>query len=232
MTRLIFDAARAGRMASTRLVMLPAAYSGPEDFVREGFANAVRARALDIDLAFAAFELEEVTDGRAAKRLHTELILPARDSGCAVWLGGISLGGYLALACAERCAADLAGVCLFAPYLGSHLVTGEIVRARGVEGWMPEPRAAGDDEEQRVWRFIKAVRAGPLAVHLGFGREDRFAPRHRLMAAALAPQDVDIVSGGHDWATWQRLWERFLDSRLALWRRTGLEGTSPPGAVR
>jgi pimeloyl-ACP methyl ester carboxylesterase len=209
-----FDAARAGRIAPYRLVMLPAAYSGPDDFLRAGFVRAARERQLDIDLVFASVELAEVTGGTALTRIRQELIQPARAAGCTVWLGGISLGGYLALCCAERNAGELAGLCVFAPYLGSHIVTSEIARAGGLEGWEHGP-LAGDDEERRMWRFIKGLRSGALAVHLGLGSEDRFAPRHRLMAAALAPQDVDVVSGGHDWSTWGRLWERFLDARLA-----------------
>jgi pimeloyl-ACP methyl ester carboxylesterase len=214
MTRTIFDAACAGYTAPTRLVLLPAAYSAPDDFVREGFVSAVRERRLELDLAFPAVELQHVTDHTALARLRAELILPARALGCAVWLGGISLGGYLALCYAAQHPAELAGLCVFAPYLGSHIVTAEIERARGVEGWQP-PEPAHEDDERRVWGFIKTLRSGALPVHLGLGREDRFAGRHRLMAAALEPQNVDIVPGGHDWPTWRRLWERFLDARLA-----------------
>ena len=212
--QIIFDAARAGSFAPHRVVMLPAAYTGPEDFVRAGFIDAARRRSLNVDLVFAGIELAEVTDRSAFARIGEQLIQPAQADGCALWLGGISLGGYLALCCAERHADELAGLCVFAPYLGSHIVTAEIARAGGLAGWSPD-ELAGDDDERRVWRFIKTLRASPLAVHLGLGNEDRFAPRHRLMAAALAAQDVDAVSGGHDWPTWRRLWERFLDARLA-----------------
>lgn len=210
----IFDPAGRDRTAPTRLIMLPAAYSGPGDFVQAGFVQAARARRLDVDLVFAGFGLEEVTGRSVVGRLHEELILPARALGSAVWLGGISLGGYLALCCAERHAEDLAGLCLFAPYLGSHIVTGEIERARGVAGWQPAA-LADDDDERRIWRFIKTLRGGRLPVHLGLGREDRFGARHRLMAAALVAENVDTVAGGHDWPTWLKLWERFLEARLA-----------------
>jgi enterochelin esterase-like enzyme len=205
--------ARAGAIAPLRVVMLPPAYSGPDDFVRAGFVAAVRERSLEVDLVFAAVELAEVTARTVVPRIRRQLIQPALADGCAVWLGGISLGGYLALCCAERHPGELAGLCAFAPYLGSHIVTGEIVRAGGVATWEPR-ELSDDDDEQRLWRFIKTLRMGPLPVHLGLGSEDRFAGRHRLMAAALAAQDVDAVSGGHDWPTWQRLWERFLDTRL------------------
>ena len=209
----LIETANAGRTAPTCVVMLPAAYSAPSDFVQHGFVSAVRERSLDVDLVFAGFGLEEMIDRSLFSRLREGLILPARARGCAVWLGGISLGGYVALCCAERHPRELAGLCLFAPYLGSHLVTAEIERAHGVEGWMPAVRE--DDDERRIWRFIRGLREGPLPVHLGLGREDRFAGRHRLIAAALPLHNVDTVAGGHDWPTWRRLWDRFLDARLS-----------------
>src|SRR2546429_9927657 len=58
--RTILQAAHIGQAASIRVVMLPAAYSRPEDFVREGFVEAVRARALAVGLVFAAPGLPQV----------------------------------------------------------------------------------------------------------------------------------------------------------------------------
>jgi len=202
-----------GAVARVSIVMLPAAYAAAADFVRAGFAAAVRARRLAIDLAFVAPELRHATDRAPLAQLRDEVIAPARAQGVAVWLGGISLGGYLALCYAARHADELAGLCLFAPYLGSHLITGEIERAGGLDAWRPGEPAA-DDEERRVWCFIARARCGPLPIHLGLGREDRFARRHRLLAAALAGRPVDSVPGGHDWPTWHRLWENFLDARF------------------
>jgi pimeloyl-ACP methyl ester carboxylesterase len=214
MIRSIADAAHPGSRAPTLIVMLPPAYSGPEDFVRAGFVAAARERRLEVDLAFAALELRHVADRAALTELWQELLSPARAEGRAVWLGGISFGAFLALSCAERHPGELAGVCVLAPWLGTHLITGEIARASDVQAWEAgEP--AEDDEERRVWRFIKTHASRALPIHLGIGSDDRFAGRHRLMAAALGPDAVDIVPGGHDWPTWRRLWERFLDLRLA-----------------
>ena len=211
--RTLTDAAHPGRPAATRIVMLPAAYSSAEDFVREGFASAVRARGLDIDLVFTPLQLEHVTDRSVLGRVHREIVQPARAQHAAVWLGGISLGAYIALCYAAEHARELTGLCLFAPYLGSHIITGEIERAGGARAW-DAGAVAADDEERRVWRFIKQ-RPAALALHLGLGREDRFAPRHRLLAQVLPAQAVDCVPGGHDWPTWGRLWENFLDARFA-----------------
>lgn len=209
----IFEPARSGRVAPIRMLMLPAAYTAPEDFVREGFAAAVRGRGIDLDLLFAQPALAHLTDHSMADELHRELILPARALGVALWLGGISLGGFMALRCAAQYPQDLAGLCLFAPYLGSHIMTGEIARARGAHAWEPGETAADDDERQ-VWRFIKTRDPKAMPIHLGLAREDRFADRHQLLAAALPAGDVEWLSGAHDWPTWRRLWENFLDRRF------------------
>jgi len=212
-TRALLEPARPGRAASQRVLLLPPAYSQPEDFLREGFAEPVRARGLDLDLVLIELRLQSVTDRSVLAEL-ARLVVAARTAGCVtLWLGGISLGGYIALACAERHWPELDGLCLFAPYLGSHIVTEEIERAGGVAGWEPGAIPA-EDEERRIWGFIKRQARGGLPIHLGLGRDDRFGARHRTLAAALAAESVDEVPGGHEWPVWRRLWERFLDARI------------------
>jgi pimeloyl-ACP methyl ester carboxylesterase len=207
---VVLDLARAGSTARVRIVMLPPAYAAAGDFVRAGFVSAVRARGLAIDLVFADLEARHVTDASLTAQVW-ELIDATRLHGTRVWLGGISLGGYIALCAAQCDPGALAGLCLLAPYLGSHIVTSEVARA-GLAAWKPAPLAA-DDDERRIWRFIQERPAG-LPIHLGLGREDRFAERHRVLADSLLAAEVDTVPGGHDWPTWHRLWENFLDARF------------------
>jgi enterochelin esterase-like enzyme len=214
--RAIFEPARpGGSPGSRRMLLLHAAYASPVEFLREGFAAAVRARGLDLDLVLPELELHTVLDRSVLPALRTELILPARAAGCReVWLGGISLGGYIALACAARHPEDIDGLCLLAPYLGSHIVTGEIERAGGVQAWQPGEPAETDDE-RHIWQFIRSRgTAGAPPIHLGMGEQDRFAARHRLLAAALPPTQVASVPGGHDWPAWRKLWEHFLDTAM------------------
>src|SRR5262249_61886835 len=174
----LIEPAHVGRTAPVRVLMLPAAYAGPADFLQHGFVRAVRDRSLEVDLVFAGFELQEVSDGSLFRRLREEILLPADALGCTVWMGGISLGGYLALGYAERYPRELAGLCLFAPYLGSHLVTSEIERANGLGNWQagefPE-----EDEERRGWGLICTLPRGALPLPPRLGREGRF-PRGRL----------------------------------------------------
>jgi hypothetical protein len=232
--REIFAAPPRRPPARVRVALLAGAYQAPEEFVRAGFAEAVRARGLAVDLSFIDVELDVLTDRAALVRLREEVVLPARAGGYGrIWLGGISLGGYIALDYAS-CAAAFAGaaidgICLLAPYLGNRMVIAEIARAGGLAAWEPGALAESD-EERRIWRFIKQCGSptpggsttpggSPTpggssrpAVYLGYGREDRFAQAQALLGTALSAQNVDVVPGGHDWPTWQRLWENFLDS--------------------
>ena len=212
--RIVLEPATTEGIAATRVLLLPAAYTTPDDFLREGFVKAARDRALPVDLVFVELKVQHLTDRTILRRLRHEVVLPARALGCrSIWLGGISIGGFVALAYAERYPEEIDGLCLLAPYLGNHIVTGEIERANGVHEWTPGELAA-DDDERRIWRFIKEHRARPSPLHLGFGRDDRFADSHRMMASALAPECVDVVPGGHEWPVWRQLWENFLDARF------------------
>jgi pimeloyl-ACP methyl ester carboxylesterase len=216
--RELFVPSRPDRIASTRLVMLPGAYQTLEEFAAQGFAEALQRRGIAADIAFVDVEFANLTDRSALALLQQRVIEPARSAGCcSLWLGGISLGGYIALQyAAERTHernAGVDGLCLLAPYLGNRMVIAEIDRAGGLEAWRAQ-KLAPIEEERRIWRFIGTLRESRLNCHLGYGRADRFAAAHALMATALPSCDVDVVAGGHDWPTWLRLWENFLDSRL------------------
>ena len=210
--RALHEAAHPGRPAGMLVVLLPPAHAEPEDFVAAGFAQAVRERALDVDLTFAALKFGHVTDRSVVERVIREHLEPARARGVPVWLGGISLGGYVALCCAAQEPQGMSGLCLFAPYLGSYLVTSEIQRTGLSQSSGGDQDA--QDEERRLWQFLKTRTPHAPRIYLGLGREDRFGDRHRLLAAALDPGDVDTVPGAHDWPTWRRLWDNFLDARL------------------
>ena len=195
------------------MVWLPGAYHGARDFVAHGFPEAVRTRRLGVDLQFVDLELAHVGDRSAVQKLRDEVVSPARAEGVSVWFGGISLGGLIALCYAASYPDELDGLCLLAPYLGNRMLTGEIARAPGLKEWQPG-ELAETDEERRIWRYIKTRSAASRPLYLGYGRGDRFSAAHELLAATLPADAVDVVDGGHEWLTWVRLWENYLDSRF------------------
>ena len=211
--RSIFCAASAGTRAPTQVIWLPGAYHSAQDFLNEGFARAAARRRVALDLLFVDLEMQHLDDRDTFRRLRSEIVLPARDSGAAVWLAGISLGGLVALDYASSHAGDLDGLCLLAPYLGSRMLINEIAATSGLAGWEPG-ELAETDAERRIWRYIK-TRVDSAKLLLGYGRDDRFFAAHDLLAAALPADWVEVVAGGHQWGTWLKLWEIFLDSHFS-----------------
>ena len=200
-------------MHSIRMIWLPGAFTSSRDFIEAGFAAAVQRRGLALQLTFFDLAFEHLHDRSALQRLRAESVLPARRAGEKVWLAGISLGGMLALdytACHEE---EIDGLYLMSPYLGNRMLTREIAQAPGLARW-EAGELAETDEERRIWRYIKSRGTGAIPLHLGFGKQDRFAPAQRLLAGTLAPAAVNEIDGGHDWRTWSALWENFLDSRV------------------
>jgi pimeloyl-ACP methyl ester carboxylesterase len=210
--RRISCPAREGATAHTRMVWLPGAFHGPENFLDAGFEAEVRRRKLPWDLEFVELALEHLGDRGIVARLAREVAEPARAAGCrTLWIGGISLGGWFALDYAAGGARPWDGLCLLAPYLGSRQLIGEIAATGGLAAWQPGPLAESD-EERRIWRFIQGIGTGGRPIYLGRGRDDRFAAGHELLAQALPDECVDVIEGGHDWPTWFELFRRFLDS--------------------
>jgi pimeloyl-ACP methyl ester carboxylesterase len=210
--RRILSAAEPGAVAPTQMIWLPGAYHSAQDFVNEGFPDAVRNRRIPLDLTFVDLEMQHLDDRETLERLRCEIVLPAFESGASVWLGGISLGGLVALDYASSYSDEFAGLCLLAPYLGNRMLTREIAAAPGLLAWEPKELAEAD-AERRIWRYIKR-RPDSRVLYLGFGQDDRFSAAHRLLAGALPADSVDVVAGGHEWRTWTTLWENFLDSRF------------------
>jgi pimeloyl-ACP methyl ester carboxylesterase len=210
--RSILRTAAPGTTAATRMVWLPGAYHGAQHFLEAGFPEAVLERQIPLDLMFVDLDMRHLDDREALNQLRCEIVLPALEAGISVWLAGISLGGLIALDFASSYPDRLQGLCLLAPYLGNRMLLNEIAAAGGLEAWDPG-ELAEQDGERRIWRYLKAAsEARPL--YLGYGREDRFAAAHGLLARELPPGAVDVIGGGHEWRTWTKLWENFLDSRF------------------
>ena len=213
--RSIFVPAQFTAVAPTRMAWLPGAYHAAQEFSAAGFGEAARTRRLHLDLIFVDLEMTHVGDRSPLERLRSDIVLPARAAGISIWLSGISLGGLFALDYAATYPGEIDGMCLLAPYLGNRILTTEIAQAPGLAAWQPGVLAE-TDEERRIWSHLKSRRSDSRPLYLGFGQGDRFSAAHELLAATLPAEGVDVIPGGHDWPTWSRLWENFLDSRLIL----------------
>ena len=207
----ILSEANPGTAAPALMIWLPGAYHSAQHFLDAGFPEAVRERRIALDLMFVDLKMQHLNDREALSRLRSEIVLPAIGSGASVWLAGISLGGMIALDLGSSHPDELDGLCLLAPYLGNRILLEEIASA-GLDAWEPG-QLAETDAERRIWRHLKAG-GDSRPIYLGYGQEDRFSAAHRLLARLLPAEAVNVIGGGHDWPTWTRLWESFLDSRF------------------
>jgi len=213
---VIHDDRACAAQAPVLLVLLPGANMAPEELLREGFVAAVRQRRLAVDVAVAGAHLGYVQDGSVLQRLRIDLIAPARAQGYRrIWLAGISLGGFLAMAYSLRHPGEIEGLVTLAPYLGRRPLVQAIADAGGPAAWRGTTRPRGaDDLDHELWSWLSAPPPGAPPLYLAYGKEDRFAPAHRLMASTLPPTHVATAPGGHDWAPWRALWSQWLDRGL------------------
>lgn len=195
-------------------VLLPGRRSGPEEFAKAGFASAVAARRLALDLVAVDAHLGYYRDRSVVERLHLDVVAPARAAGYdTIWLVGSSLGGIGGLLYLKHYPEDLAGVFVLAPYLGPEEVIDEIAAAGGPARWRPPTRVDDGDVGRELWSWLAPWLAGEqkIPLHLGWGTADAFDRANRLLASALPEERVYTHPGGHDWKVWESLWETFLD---------------------
>ena len=212
--RVLQDRARPDRRAPALLVLLPGALQQPEQLLAQGFVEDVRHRGLALDMMLADPGLGfigEASDSSATQRLEA-LLAPERTHYPTIWLAGISLGGFMAMAHAARHPHGAQGLCLLSPYPGNRLLTNAIVAAGGPAAWAAAAAVDHGDDEQHVWRWLARDGASTMPqLHFGYAAQDRFAAGQRLMAGMLPPAQVDVIDGDHDWPTWRVLWNNFLD---------------------
>ena len=198
--------------AAGLLVLLPGAYMKAQDFETHDFIGAVRRRSCPLDIVAVETGMDSYLDNDIVERIHDEIIAPAVAAGTkAIWLAGISLGAMGALLYARRHAGDIAGLLLLSPFIGSRGIVAQIERAGGIRRWTP---AAGEAPtiEQDLLLWLRSHDQEP-PIRLAYGRDDRYAAAHRLIADLLPPERVIVGEGGHDWPTWEALWGRMLDAR-------------------
>lgn len=218
----------------TLAILLPGAYDTPDDFLREGFVIAVRERQLPVDLQLVDAHLGYYGDRSVIDRLRQDVVLPARQAGYRrIWLVGISLGGFGALAYAMDHSSEVDGLFLLAPYLGTRGIQKEIAASGDLLRWQPGA-AATDEDERRLWLWLAQRATGSTAAQppmwQGYGRDDRFAPAHRLLATALPAAHSQELPGGHDWTVWRALWDAFLDRGIIAAATAGTPTAPPCGA--
>jgi pimeloyl-ACP methyl ester carboxylesterase len=202
-------------------------------FDKEGFVEAVRRRGLPVDMISVDAHVGYYMNATIVTRLREDVIGPARAKGYEhIWLIGNSLGGFGSLSYARQHPSDISGIVLLGPYVGDRPIIKEIRNAGGLLRWEPGavPLKTREDDEKHMWIWLKEysqqgqLRAGDKdcpkkqgcvpKIYLGYGTYDRFTYAQDLLASLLPPEQVIAIDGGHDWSTWKKLWDRFLDQNI------------------
>jgi pimeloyl-ACP methyl ester carboxylesterase len=209
--RYVVDEAHPARCA---VVFMPGFWDDDRGFIDHGFVDALRTRRLDVDTVSAAATFGYYLDRTILVRLREDVMRPLRARGYKeIWIVGISMGGFGTVLLARDQSPYIAGMVLFAPYLGKDSVLHEINRAGGLARWNPE-RAPPDDDRD-LWRYLQSVTrtpGGAPEVFLGAGDQDSHRTVEPHPLAQAIPDDHRFhTPGGHDWGPWEVLWADFLD---------------------
>lgn len=206
----------AGNDSRCLVVFLPGRGDVPEDYVRNGFGEALRQAGSQCDMVGVDAHMGYYFEGSIVERLEQDVIGPARARGVErVWLVGISLGGLGSLLYAREHPEGIAGIVLLSPFLGTEDVTSEVAAAGGLRSWKP-PQSPGERDFRGVWDWLQgyapenggAANRPPL--YLAYGARDRFAEVDAMLAEVLPKDRVFTLPGHHTWRTWRRLWAAVL----------------------
>ena len=211
-TRPIPSAAYPAPQHAHRLVvMLPGVGDNLEGLQRRNVAHLIQNQWPDADVILTGLTLPFYKQGRAAQRLHDEVIAPAsiRDSSRELWLAGISLGGMGALLYDRKYPDEATGMLLLSPYLGDTDIHKQIRAAGGLAHWNAGPSGDIDANnfQHELWSYLQGWATRPQrsdTVWVAYGASERFRQSIELMTPLLPPDHVIMLPGRHNWDLWQR----------------------------
>lgn len=191
------------------VVVLPGRGDDLAGLRRSGVTEVIQATWPDADVQLVELTLGYYRQGRAAERLHDEVIAPARGSGRyrEVWLVGASMGGMGTLLYERLHPGELDGLVLMAPYLGDRPILREVAAAGGLAQWRPGPEQPIDagNWQRELWRHLQSLQRDPdraRRIWLTYGDRDRLRAAMPLLTPALPPAQVLVRDGGHAWKVW------------------------------
>jgi len=191
------------------VVVLPGRGDGLEGLQRTGIAQAIQAQWPDADVELSGLAIGYYLQGNAIRRLHDEIVMPARKRGYReIWLLGASLGGLGALMYDGQWPGTVDGLVLLAPYLGEKPLLEEIAAAGGIAKWNPGPPPPvinGDNFQHELWRHLQGWSRDPSAarnVWLAYGDQDYLRDTMPSLLPLLSPKHVLVREGRHAWSVW------------------------------
>lgn len=204
----------------TLVIVLPGYGGDATDMKERGIAHAIHTAWPHADVLLGNATFAYYREGNIITRLHEDVVEPARRAGYRrIWIAGASMGGLGALLYEREYPGTLAGIVLFAPFLGDPWVQQEVRLAGGVRSWEPGPLPADvthANVHRQIWKRVRAWAERPeLAkrVWVACGTDDFLRSASQLLATALPDGHFVEEPGGHTWKTWARL-TRSIFSRI------------------
>lgn len=201
--------------AERTVVMLPGIADDLAALQKRQVAALIQKSWPHADVVLAGLTLPFYKQGRAAQRLHDEVIARYRKKQQPLWLAGISLGGMGVLLYDRQYPGDAAGMLLMSPYLGDDAIHQQIRAAGGLAQWNPGPEQSinADNFQHELWRYLKHWRDRPQrtdTVWLAYGADEPFRKPIEMITPMLRPDHVIMLPGKHDWDLWSRAFPALL----------------------
>ncbi|WEN14016.1 alpha/beta hydrolase-fold protein [Rhodanobacter sp. AS-Z3] len=191
------------------VVILPGRGDSLQGLTDTGIAEIIQQSWPDADVLLTGLTMPFYRQGRAAQRLHDEVIEPAqRPAYRQIWLAGISLGGLGALLYDIAYPDQIDGLMLLSPYLGDDAIHQQIRQAGGLAAWQAGPaQPIGPDTFQHeLWRSLQHWSQRPQRARstwLAYGADEPFRQPIELMSPLLPADHVLMLPGKHNWKLWK-----------------------------
>ena len=190
---------------TTLVLLLPGIGDLPNNYVKQGTVKQIiecrpDVNVIGVDLHFGYYKKDIIS-----KRLHDEIIRPAKTAGIKqIWLMGISMGGLGSLIYRQAHPDDIHAVILMAPYLGDR--DDLTLYQQNPE----QARKTVSPKLMRLWDGLKASATDAPPITLAMGDNDSFQKQHRWLAGLIGNNQTVTAPGKHKWKVWKKLWPRAL----------------------
>jgi S-formylglutathione hydrolase FrmB len=168
---------------------------------------ALKRSAPDYDIVAADAHFGYYRKRSLIERLDHDVMAPLRNAGYReLWLVGASMGGHGAVAYARVHPERVAGLLLFAPYMGPRDVVAEVKRAGGLCKYRAPAKYVDDQEGFARANFgflqTRICERHDLSVWLAVGDSDKLLAADQVVGQALEPARFLTLPGGHGWKVW------------------------------
>jgi hypothetical protein len=191
------------------IILLPGIFSDAQDMLNRGAHHAIHRGWPEPDILMADLTMNFYRKGLATKRLHDEIVVPARQQGYSeIWLAGGSMGGLGALMYEWHHPGEVDGLILISPYLGGDDVTEAIRHAGGLTSWDSGEHTLAmdsDNYDRLIWQMAQdwiGDKAKLERVWLMCGDEDSLYPDAQMLGEILPKNRYFPRPGDHSWVYW------------------------------